>query len=93
MSLLQRERRLAARRCELLQRSQRQRDDIAQAAIGLQPTLAVADQALQIAQRARRHAPWIALAVGALIAIKRPRGALKLALRAWTMWRTMQALR
>lgn len=87
-----RERALADKRADLLTRSTAHRAQIAHALGGMQPGLAGAERAYQAGRWVREHAMWIGLAGAALLIIKRPRGVLRMAAQAWSLWQGWRRL-
>lgn len=92
MALHRRERLLAERRAALLARSAQQRAQIVAALGGFQPGLAGAERAFAAGRWLRRHAAWIAVAGAALLLLKRPRGVLRMAGKAWSLWSGLRAI-
>lgn len=91
-SLSRREQLLAQRRRMLVAASRARRGQIVEALSDLQPALGGVERALGVGNWVRRHAVWIGAAGAALMLIKRPRGLLRMATRAWSVWRGLRAL-
>ena len=83
---------LALRRERLLMRSQQLRAQAVQQAASLQPAFAVADRVQDAWIWLRGH-PEVVGGAALGLAILRPRRALRLGLRVWSLWRLAQRWR
>ena len=91
-ALLLRERALAARRQDLLLRSQQLREELNHSLTAVSPGFCAADRLISIASWAHRHGLIVVGVAAAIVAWRRPRNLLTLATRSWTLWRCLRVL-
>ncbi|MFZ5557075.1 MAG: YqjK family protein [Pseudomonadota bacterium] len=80
------------RRAQLLARAAGERDRLADGLNRYRPLAAVGDDLIRIGRSIAAHPEWIAGAV-VLLAVARPRFLLRLAGRAWVVWRALRTVR